>query len=127
MSADDRDDVPRCAGVRLSGGQCAARARLGSRFCGRHESQVPPVPLPYLVECVSRRVAVPARVHLHYPGVDRLLCTGSPARGLVPGMGRRTCPRCRALAVEAVARGEVEPDHLRRWNLGEPNINERQS
>jgi hypothetical protein len=122
----DRPDRPFCAGITTLDERCAFRARLGSRFCSRHTGQRPDVPLPYLVECLSKLAPHPSRVHLHYSGSGMLLCTGTSARGPQHRPDLKPCPDCRRLAVEAVERGEVEPDHLRRWNLGEPNVDEQQ-
>jgi hypothetical protein len=36
----------------------------------------------------------------------------------------KLCPTCRRHALGAVERGELEPDTLRRWQLGEPNVDE---
>lgn len=127
---DDRPDRPRCAGLTVGGDPCVRRARLGSRYCRTHAEQAPVVPVAYLVETTSRRTRSPGRVHLRYAeGIRMLLCTGTPADlggGPYPAT-LHPCPRCRAIAVEAVDRGELEPDDLRRFRLGEPNVDERRS
>lgn len=120
-------DRVQCHGTIGDSRPCLDRARPGSRYCARHIGQRPTVPREYLDECLSVRPN-PTRVHLRYRehGAPlRLLCTGSLARPWQqPPVGLRTCPRCRRLALEAVGRGELEPDTLRRWNLGEPNVDE---
>jgi hypothetical protein len=122
----DRPDVPTCRGTTGEGRPCPYRARLGSRYCARHAGQLPDTPVDYLAELVAR-VSRPGRVHLAYrehgPAGPRLLCTGSPGMRWRPTT-LPVCADCRMLAGLAVARGEVEPDHLRRWNLGEPNVDE---
>lgn len=128
MSTDHRIA---CHGIiyRPSGRPCPDRARLGSRFCGRHEGQMPATPVRYLRECLSAVVPRPTRVHLSYleQSPARLLCTGSSALAGVVLSGLAVCPRCRGLAREAVARGELEPDDVRRFDLGEPNVDEARS
>lgn len=127
MTDEERPDRPRCAGRTAADHPCPDRARLGSRFCGRHVDQRPEPPVTYLTERLSAHTRRPRRVHLGYaaPDAPTLLCTGTIARTpprYDPTLG--LCPRCRPLAVEAVGRGELEPDTLRRWNLGEPNVDE---
>lgn len=123
---DDRPDRPTCAGVTLTGARCPRRAHLGSRYCRTHAEQAPVALVAYLAETTSGRTRNPGRVHLRYADGAALLCTGTPAdvRGGPYPATLHPCPRCRAIAVEAVDRGEVEPDDLRRWRLGEPNVDE---
>lgn len=122
-------DRMQCSGTIGDSRACEDRARPGSRYCGRHIGQAPATPVTYLGECASVRYAYPmGRVHLRlleHGAPIRLLCTGTRARPLGgPAPGALTCPRCRALALDAVARGELEPDELPRWNLGERNVDE---
>ncbi len=128
MPDTDRDDRPMCAGRTLLGSSCVHRARLGSRFCGTHAEQAPVVPVAgYLVETTAARTRHPGRVHLRYSGGSTLLCTGTPATAEYSRLTGvlKPCPTCRSLALIAVDRGELEPDDLRRFRLGEPNVDER--
>jgi hypothetical protein len=108
------------------GRPCGNRVRPGSRFCGVHGRIPPATQAAYLGEVVSGWAARPTRRHLAYLSGSTLLCTGTAAAPL-PGHGapRKVCDDCRALALAAVARGELEPDDLRRWKLGEPNVDEQ--
>lgn len=124
----------RCAALVGDGNRCPHRPRPGSRFCGvpGHLEQRPQPPLAWLTEGRARRAPVGSsvpRLHLLVmrsasEGGDVLLCTERPAGHRAAPVVAHVCRRCRLLALEAVARGEVEPDHLRRWDLGEPNVDE---
>jgi hypothetical protein len=120
---------PTCAGHYRTGAPCARPAEAGSRYCWQHVEQRPAEPLPYLVETRSAlsRSRAPL-VHLRYVEARWVLCTRSPARDVSgPALAARVCGRCRDLAVAAVQRGELEPDTLRRFTLGEPNVDEARS
>lgn len=109
--------------------RCNGRAQRWSRYCKLHGDQRPDVPVRWLVEGRTRR-APEVMLHLlatRLEGPDVVLCSQRPAgkRDEHAPPSARICPRCRSLALKAVAAGEVEPDHLRRWELGEPNVDER--
>lgn len=126
--------VRRCAGHYADGSRCSYGAKRASRYCTIHRAQRPDAPVRWLVEGRTRR-APELLLHLLAVGEvepwgavpDSVLCSRRPAgkRDEHAPPSARVCPRCRGLALDAVAAGEVEPDHLRRWELGEPNIDER--